>query len=258
MGLALEGKVAVVTGAASGIGKCIAERFLAEGAKVVSVDLQFGDDVVSDENNTLLKVDVTREAQVKHLMETAVSTYGRLDIVVNNAGIGIPGDITEVTEEDFDKTMAVNTKGVLFGLKHGAINMSDGGSIINTSSLAALIAFPSYAIYSASKAATSSLTKVAALDLAPRGIRVNAVCPGTIDTPLNQKSGADTEEALAKFMHPLGRVGQPEEVAALVLFLASDESSFMTGAAVPVDAGASAGIGLGMVEPLLGVIAGES
>jgi NAD(P)-dependent dehydrogenase (short-subunit alcohol dehydrogenase family) len=153
--------------------------------------------------------------------------------------------------------MAINSKGVLLGMKHAAARMSDGGSIINTASMAGLIGFPSYASYAASKAAIVSLTKVAALELAPRGIRVNAVCPSTIDTPINEGETAEVELALAKNLQPLGRVGQPEEVAALYHYLASDDSAFMTGVAIPFDGGMGTGVGLGVIEPLLGLITGK-
>jgi NAD(P)-dependent dehydrogenase (short-subunit alcohol dehydrogenase family) len=141
-------------------------------------------------------------------------------------------------------------------MKHAVPHISDGGSIINTSSYAGLASFPSYGSYSASKCAVVGLTKTAALELAPRGIRVNAVCPGTIDTPLNEGPATEVELALASLVHPLRRVGQAEEVAALFHFLASDESAYITGVAIPIDGGLSAGIGLGIIEPLLGVVMG--
>ena len=256
MFFSLEGKVAVVTGAASGIGKCTADRFLKAGAKVVSADIQGGDKAVRSDVSAFVRTDVSKEEQVRKLMDTAVAIFGRLDIVVNNAGIGTGGDIRDLTAEAFDGIMAVNAKGVLFGIKHAAEHMTDGGSIINTSSMAGLMAFPSYAAYGASKAAVISLTKSAAIELAPRGIRVNAVCPSTIDTPINAGEMAQVELALASHIHPLGRIGKPEEVAALYHYLASDESAFITGVAIPFDAGASAGIGLGIIEPLVGLIAG--
>lgn len=256
MFFSLEGKVAVVTGAASGIGKCTADRFLKAGAKVVSADIRGGDENDRSDVSAFVKVDVSREEQVGKLMETAVSFFGRLDIVVNNAGIGMGGDIRDLTEEAFDRIMAVNAKGVLFGIKHGAAHMADAGAIINTSSMAGLMGFPSYAAYGASKAAIISLTKNAAIELAPRRIRVNAVCPSTIDTPINAGEMAQVELALASQIHPLGRIGKPEEVAALYHYLASDESAFITGAVIAFDAGASAGIGLGIIEPLVGMITG--
>jgi 3alpha(or 20beta)-hydroxysteroid dehydrogenase len=243
----------ILTRRGSGIGKCTAERFLKAGAKVVFADIQKEESEEQSDDRIFVVADVTKEEQVKALMETAVKTFGRLDIVVNNAGIGTGAEISVETEDAFDKIMAVNGKGVLFGIKHAAANMPDGGAIINTSSMAALLGFPTYASYAASKATVVSLTKTAALELAPMGIRVNAICPGTIATPINEGEAAEVEMALTKYMTPLGSIAEPEEIAALYHYLASDESSYVTGVAIPFDGGMSAGIGLGIIEPLLGL-----
>lgn len=251
MFFSLEGKVAVVTGAASGIGKATAERYLKAGAKVVSADLRWGDAVAQSESNLLMEVDVTKEEQVKNLMETAVKTFGHLDIVVNNAGIGEGADFIDTTEEMFDKHMAVNAKGVLFGIKHGAANMTDGGSIIITSSGAGFIGIPSYGAYAASKAAAIMMTKTAALELGPRGIRVNTICPGTINTPMQHSEAGQAELAISKLLCPMERIGEPEEVAAVYHFLGSDDSAFISGNVIPVDGGISAGLGLGIFGTLL-------
>jgi 3alpha(or 20beta)-hydroxysteroid dehydrogenase len=253
----LKGKVAVITGGASGIGKATALRFSKAGAKVVLGDIQDGSETAEQAGGIFVRTDVSKEGQVKALIEAAVSEYGMLDIVVNNAGIGEGNEIKDISEEELDRILNVNTKGVLWGMKHAVPRISDGGSIINTASYAGLAAFPSYGSYTASKCAVIGFTKTAALELAPRGIRVNAVCPGTIDTPINEGPMAEVENALATHIHPLRRIGRPEEVAALFHFLASDESSFITGVAIPIDGGLSAGIGLGIVEPLLGVVMGE-
>ncbi len=252
----LENKVAVITGGASGIGKASGLRFSKAGARVVLADIQDGAEVAKEAGGIFVRTDVTKEGQVKVLMEAAVSEYGKLDIVVNNAGIGVGNEIKDITEEEIDRLLNVNTKGVLWVMKHAVPHISDRGSIINTSSYAGLASFPSYGSYCASKSAVVGLTKTAALELAPRGIRVNAVCPGTIDTPLNEGPATEVELALASYMHPLRRVGQAEEVAALFHFLASDESSYITGVAIPIDGGMSAGIGLGIIEPMLGVVMG--
>jgi NAD(P)-dependent dehydrogenase (short-subunit alcohol dehydrogenase family) len=252
----LKNKVAVITGGASGIGKATGLRFSEAGAKVVLADIQDGSEAAKQAGGLFVKTDVSKEDEVKALMEAAVSKYGKLDIVVNNAGIGEGNEIKDISEAEIDRILNVNTKGVLWGMKHAVPHISDGGSIINTSSYAGLTAFPSYGSYTASKCAVIGFTKTAALELAPRGIRVNAVCPGTIDTPINEGPMAEVELALATHIHPLRRVGQPEEVAALFHFLASDESSFITGVAIPIDGGLSAGIGMGIIEPLLGVIMG--
>lgn len=250
----LKDKVAVITGGASGIGRATALRFSQAGAKVVLADIQDGSGVARQAGGIFVKTDVSREEQVKALIEAAVSEYGRLHIVVNNAGVGEGNEIKDISEAELDRILDVNTKGVLWGMKHAVPHVSDGGSIINTASYAGVAAFPSYGSYTASKCAVIGLTRTAALELAPRGIRVNAVCPGTIDTPINEGPMAEVELALAKHVHPLGRLGQPEEVAALFHFLASDESSFITGIAIPIDGGLSAGIGLGIIEPMLGLI----
>jgi len=254
----LKGKVAVITGGASGIGKATALRFSKAGAKVVLGDIQDAAAVAKQAGGLFLKTDVSQESQVQALLEAAVSNYGKLDIVVNNAGIGQGNEIKDITEAEFDRILNVNTKGVLWGLKHAASRISDGGSIMNTSSYAGVAAFPSYGSYTASKCAVIGLTKTAALELAPRGIRVNAVCPGTIDTPINEGPMAQVEMTLATHLHPLRRIGRPEEVAALFHFLASDESAFITGLAIPIDGGLSAGIGLGVIEPMVGLIVGGS
>lgn len=254
----LEGKVAVITGGASGIGKATALRFSRAGARVVVADLQDGSGVAQEAGGVFVKTDVGREDQVRALLERAVAVFGKLDVVVNNAGIGEGGQIQEITEDQFDRVLRVNTKGVLWGLKHAAAFISDGGSIINTASYAGVAAFPSYGSYSASKAAVIALTRTAALELAPRRVRVNAVCPGTIDTPINEGPMAQVELALASHVHPLRRIGLPEEVAALIHFLASDESSFITGLAIPIDGGLSAGIGLGIIEPMLGLVMSQT
>jgi len=253
----MKDKVAVITGGASGIGKATALRFSKAGARVVLADIhEAADEVAKQAGGIFVKTDVSKEEQVKALMEAAVSEYGKLDIVVNNAGIGLGNELQDLPEEEFDRIMAVNAKGVLWGIKHAAPRISDGGSIINTSSYAGIFAFPSYGAYAASKYAVVGLTRTAALELAPRRIRVNTVCPGTIDTPINEGPTGETELLLATYMAPVGRIGQPEEVAALFHFLASDESAFITGVAIPIDGGLSAGVGLGMIEPMVGLITG--
>lgn len=253
----LKGKVAVITGGASGIGKATALRFSEAGARVVLGDIQDASPVAEQAGGVFVKTDVSKEGEVKALIEAAVSTYGRLDIVVNNAGIGEGNEIKDISEAELDRIFNVNTKGVLWGMKYAVPHISDGGSIINTASYAGVAAFPSYGSYTASKCAVIGLTRTAALELAPRGIRVNAVCPGTIDTPINEGPMAEVELALATHVHPLRRLGRPEEVAALFHFLASDESAFITGIAIPIDGGLSAGIGLGIIEPILGLVMGH-
>lgn len=251
MMFSVKDKVTIITGGTAGIGKATVERFAHAGAKVVFAGRRDEGRLLGEETGTtFVQTDVSKEDQVRRLMETAVETYGGLDVLINNAGIGDDQDIKDITEENFDRVQSVNTKGVLWGMKHAIPHMSSGGSIINCSSAAGRIAFPGYGSYSSSKFAIIGLTQTAALELAPKGIRVNAVLPGTFDT---ENPGSDTELAVARFMHPMGRIGRPEEVAGLYHFLASDESAFITGASIPIDGGILAGIGLGMIEPLVGV-----
>jgi len=253
----LKDKVAVVTGAASGIGRATALRFAAAGARLVLADLQDASELAGETGGLFVRTDVAREEQVGALMEAAVATYGRLDIVINNVGIGLGNELQELPEQEFDRIMGINVKGVLWGIKRAAPRMADGGVIINTSSYAGQFGFPTYGAYAASKHAVVGLSRTAALELAPRGIRVNAVCPGTIDTPMNEGPTAETEILLARHLAPLGRMGLTEEVAALFHFLASDDSAFITGAVIPIDGGMSAGIGLGIIEPLLAGAGGQ-
>jgi len=247
----LEGKVAVITGGASGIGKATALRFSKAGAKVVLADIQDAGDVAKEAGGIYVRTDVTKEGEVKALMEKAVSECGKLDIVCNNVGVDFGAPVEEMKEEDFDRIMGINAKSVLWGVKHAAPRISDGGSIINTSSLAGLIGFPEYTAYCSSKFAIVGISKTAALELAPRRIRVNCVCPGSVDTPMMQVESAQAELALVPYLYPLGRMSTAEEIAALFHYLASDESAIMTGLAIPIDGGYSAGFGLQLIEPLL-------
>ncbi|MDY6793906.1 MAG: SDR family oxidoreductase [Actinomycetota bacterium] len=255
----LEGKVAVVTGAASGFGKATTLRFSEAGAKVVLADINDASAVADEAGGIYVKTDVSKEDQVKNLMQAAVDEFGSLEIVVNNAGVPSLGVMLEaITEEQLDQELNVNLKGVIRGIKYAAPLISDGGSIMNTASYAGLFGTPSYGSYVASKAAIIAITKTAALELAPRGIRVNCICPGTADTPMSYTEGGEVELKLANYLQPLGRLAQPEEIAALYHFLASDDCSFITGVAIPIDGGMSAGPGLGVVMPLYEKIYSES
>jgi 3alpha(or 20beta)-hydroxysteroid dehydrogenase len=253
----LAGKVAVVTGGASGIGEATARRFAQAGAKVVIGDLDDASVLAKEIGGIALRADVSREGDVENLLESAVRQFGRLDVVVNNAGVGSGAFLASLTEQELDANLSVNLKGVVWGIKHAAPRIAAGGSIMSTSSLAGLMGTPSYGAYVASKAAIIGITKTAALELAPRGIRVNCVCPGTIDTPMSRSDEAGVEYRLAGLLHPLGRMGRPEEVAALFHFLASDESAFITGQAIAIDGGMSAGPSLGVIGPLYQMVAGE-
>jgi 3alpha(or 20beta)-hydroxysteroid dehydrogenase len=255
----LQGKVAVVTGAASGLGKATALRFARAGAKVVLADIADAAEAAAEAGGIYMKTDVSREEQVEELMQAAVSAYGKLTTVVNNAGIGGQmGTLDSITREGIDEALDINFKGVLWGIKHAAPLIEDGGSIMNTASYAGLYGTPTYGCYVASKAAIIAITKTAALELAPRGIRVNCICPGTADTPMAYIEGAEVELKLACMLQPLGRLVQPEEVAALYHFLASDDCSMVSGVAIPIDGGMAAGPGLGVIGPLYEKIFSEA
>jgi NAD(P)-dependent dehydrogenase (short-subunit alcohol dehydrogenase family) len=250
----LEGKVAVVTGAASGLGRASALRFAKEGAAVVAADLnsQGGELVVSEiaaagGRGVYQRSDVTSESDVKALIERAVREYGRLDITYNNAGvIGAMGSIDSTTEADWDKTFAILTKAVFFGIKHSVKPMrkAGGGSIISTASIAGMSGSFRLHAYSAAKAAVINLTRTAALELGKDKIRVNCICPGIISTPLvhgGVPGGKETLDPLIGKAQAIQRAGQAEDIANMALFLASDEASWVTGAAMVVDGGFTAG-----------------
>ncbi len=234
----LAGKVAVVTGASSGIGLAVARRLRAAGATVVGFDRQPG----VDADFAVRRVDVSDEAQVADGLDAVVAEHGRLDIMVNNAGIQPLGvQLDEITPALLERTFAVNVHGVVWGIKHAARLMAAGGRILNTGSFVGAVGVPGAAIYSTSKAAVMHLTKVAALELAPRGITVNSVCPGTIETPAVMNIPDNPEIPFASERTPLGRLGKVEEIAAAFHFLASDDASYLTGVNLPVDGGIQAG-----------------
>ncbi len=220
-------------------------------------DVSDASPVTSEIGGLAVRADVSRERDVKNLLESALREFGRLDVVVNNAGLGAGSFLASLTEHDVDTNLSVNFKGVVWGIKHAVPRIANGGSIMSTASLAGVIGTPSYGAYVASKAAVIGITKTAALELAPRGIRVNCVCPSTIDTPMSRGDVEGVEYRLAGVLHPLGRMGRPEEVAALFHFLASDESAFITGQAIAIDGGISAGPSLAVIGPLYQMIAGD-
>ncbi len=248
-----DGKVALITGGGRGIGLATALALGREGAKVVvgNRDARQGEAAVRQIKGaggeaTFRKTDVLQEADIKALVDHAVQTYGRLDVAFNNAGVdGSMAPLAEQTEENYRLVMDVNVRGVWLSMKYEipAMLKSGGGSIVNTTSVGGSIGFPNLGIYVASKHAVVGLTKTAALELAKSGIRVNCVSPAGIDTEMLNRVAGGTEEGMAGFAaaHPVGRIGQPEEIATAVLWLASAESSFVTGHDLLVDGGMTAG-----------------
>ena len=250
----LENQVAVITGAASGIGAATARLFVAEGAKVLIADMQVDrGQALADELGDVAafhRVDVSKEAEVAAAVDDAMDRWGRLDVMYNNAGFGgALGPIETTSVEDFDLTFDVLVKGVFLGIKHATPIMREqaSGSIINTASVAGLQAGYSPHLYSVAKAAVIHLTKSVALELGEYGIRCNCICPGVIATPLAAGRASTTDEQLDKMKaalgrtQVLGRIGDPTDIANAALWLASDESSFVTGHAQVVDGGAYAG-----------------
>ncbi|MHB8384250.1 MAG: SDR family NAD(P)-dependent oxidoreductase [Candidatus Binataceae bacterium] len=247
----LVGRVAVITGGASGIGKATAELFAKEGAKVVIGDLptSAGAKVAEKIGATFVAIDVSKSEDVETLVKTATDQHGRLDVMFNNAGIGIGAPLLGTSAEDYHRTIRIDLDGVYWGLQAaGKVMVAAGrGAIVNTASVAGLIGSSGLSAYNAAKHGVVGLTRNAALEFAPFGVRVNCICPGVIETPLVMDNFAVVEGArkMLDKMHPLGRMGQPQEVAKAVLFLASDDASFITGHALAVDGGMMAGIGGG-------------
>lgn len=251
MGERIAGKVCVVTGAGSGIGRASAIRLAEEGGRVLCADINAAS---ADETAMLIEgaggvalgreVDVSSSSAVDEMIAAAVEAWGRVDVLVNNAGVNLPGVLHEVTNETIDRTLDVNVKGQIYGCRAVIPHLlaQGGGSIINIASVNGVVSEPFLAVYSASKGASVMLTKGVALDYAKQGIRCNVICPGWVDTPINYAHA----ELLGGLQHvydtidsfqPIGRPGEPREIANVVLFLASDETSFMTGSVLLVDGG---------------------
>ncbi|MCC6434783.1 MAG: glucose 1-dehydrogenase [Acidimicrobiales bacterium] len=252
----LDGKVAVITGGASGIGAATAELFIAEGASVVIGDMQaeVGEETAGrlGERCAFVPCDVTKEEQVAALVDEAVKRFGRLDVIFNNAGFGgAMGPVESISSEDYDITMDVLLKGVFYGMKHAApvMKAQGSGSIISTASICGLTAGVGAHLYTAAKAAVISLTESVANELAEQAVRVNCICPGFIATPLfaGKPLGSAGQEAAQATLdkirpkqenaQPMHRMGEPLDIAKAALFLASDDSEWITGHAMVVDGG---------------------
>jgi len=241
----LDGKVAVITGAGSGIGAAMAERFCQEGATVIAADISGAQHEVAARIGaacTPMHVDVAKSADIQAMLQVAMTKYGRLDILCNNAAIDGPMRPTgEYSEADFDLVWDINGRSVFLGMRYAIPLMlaSGGGSIVNTASIASLVAFPTMVAYCAAKGAVLQMTKTVAAEYARQGVRVNAVLPGPVSTGITRHMPAEYIEAVKK-VTPQGRMGEPMEIANLALFLASDEASFVTGAAMTADGGYTA------------------
>jgi NAD(P)-dependent dehydrogenase (short-subunit alcohol dehydrogenase family) len=246
----VDDKSVVLTGGASGIGRASARMLAAEGAAVVIGDVDEAAAGVAEEireaggRATFVPTDVRSWDDVQHLVEAAVGEHGRLDVIVNNVGVAIAGSAGEMSEEDWNRVLDVNLSGVWRGMRLAipAMLKTGGGSIVNVSSVQSLVGFVGWSGYAASKGGINALTQQAAVEYAPQGIRVNAIIPGTILTGMNEgilEEHPDPDALMSQWtaMHPIGRIGRPEEVATAIVYLASDESSFVTGMLLRVDGG---------------------
>ena len=249
----LGGQVAVITGGTSGIGLKAAERFIAAGARVVISGRKDGSEIADRIGATFVQCDVGNAESVEKLMQATEDTYGKIDIIVNNAGANF-GYATLMDSDlvDFDKNFAVNTKGVVHGIKFGVPRMNDGGRIINISSMAGLQGAPYLSPYVASKWAVIGITRTAALELGARGIRVNAISPTSVNTPMANTPEGQPQLNMERKAVPLGRIAEPEEVAAMIHFLAATDCNFISGQAIACDGGFSAGMSPVAYETLAG------
>lgn len=248
------GKVALVTGAASGIGRAISIRLAQAGSSLILIDIVDASDLAAELNATFIQCDVAREDQYAVAVKQAVALHGHIDILVNNAGISVSNaSILDDSDAAYLRAFRVNTLGVVHGIRCVAPVMPKGSSIITISSLSSLLGAPLLGAYAASKAALAAVTRTSALELAPRGIRVNEVAPGAVRTAMNDSGAPFVERELAwvKAAGAFGRMAEPEEIAAVVHFLASDDCQMITGQTLVVDGGLTAGPSLGLLDALV-------
>ncbi|MCK9393935.1 MAG: SDR family NAD(P)-dependent oxidoreductase [Candidatus Paceibacterota bacterium] len=236
----LQNKVAIVTGASSGIGKAIAEMFVKEGASVVFSDINpYPEELLP--NTIFKKADTSKNEEIKELVDLAVSEFGKLDIIVNNAGIGLTGEISSMDDDVWEKVLAVNLNGVFYGIRGASAYMKEKnikGSIINMASILGQVGFKGAGAYCATKGAVNQLTRTASLELAPYGIRVNSIAPGFIETGMTKGIKDDKNaNAAISAATPLGHMGEPNDIAYAAVYLASEEAKFVTGSVLYVDGG---------------------
>ncbi len=250
----LEQRIAVITGAGSGIGREMALLFAREGASILAADLNGGAaeataSMVKEAGGTCaaLAVDASKPADVERMIAQAIETYGRVDILCNNAGIGSTTDVVDCEPDEWDRVMTVNVKSVYLGCKYAVPHMIEqgGGVIVNTASVAGMVGIVKRASYSASKGAVIALTRQVAIEYVEQGIRVNCICPGTVDSPwvgrlLDETADPAAARAGLVARQPMGRLGDPKEIAKAALYLASDDAAFITGTGLVIDGGLTA------------------
>lgn len=237
----LEGKVAIVTGGSSGIGKAIAEKYVEEGAEVVIADIdeEKGEEVAEEVGCEFVECDVSDWGSIKDLVESTVDEYGKLDVMVNNAGIGSQSTIEEMSIDEWKKILSVDLDGVMYGTKAAVPHLKETeGCVINMGSIYGLTGDIGATAYNAAKGGVINFTRSVADDLAQHNVRVNSICPGFVDTPMIDEAMNDEEfKQHVMNMTPMKRIAQPEEIADVAVFLASEESSYITGVNLPVDGG---------------------
>lgn len=246
----LKDKNAFITGGTAGLGLASAKRFAAAGASVVIVGRRDADMIAEEFNGIFIRADVSNEQQLKQAFQQAEEKLGKLDIVMNNAGIENTGPLIEETDAtEFQRLISINLLPIFNGLRFCPAHMNDGGSIINTASVAGRLGLPGYSQYGATKAAIINLTQNAAMELVTRDIRVNAICPGSAWSEMLPRD--HPEVALVEKLCPMGRIGEPEEIAALCHFLAASDCSYITGQGIDIDGGLNVGYAMHTIEAVL-------